>query len=166
MHIKTMKRSLLALAVLAPLCCHGQSFHNALHYGSATYDEGYSVCTDAGGNVYMTGSYGDSVTIGATVLRATGIDGFVVKYNSSLDVQWVKRVTGAGTQRGFAVKADNAGNVYVAGEYVDTAVVDGVGLADLGGNDIFLLKMNAATGAPVWLKGWAAQRPAMTMWAA
>ena len=135
-----------------PFLLFSQGFNFVHHAGSTGDDAATGVCTDVSGNVYMTGYYGDSITLGSFVLHATSRDGFIVKYNSSGTALWAKRITGAGTEAGYAIKCDNAGNVYVAGDYAGSASLDTFNLSSNGGSqDIFIAKLTSA-GTVSWLK--------------
>ena len=74
---------------------------------------GYSVATDASGNVYVAGyTYGglDGNTLTGTV------DSFITKYNSSGVKQYTRQMGVAGkSTEGLSVATDVNGNVYVAG---------------------------------------------------
>ncbi len=64
---------------------------------------------------------------------------------------WSQRFGDAGTQNGYAVATDAAGNVYLAGQFQGTANFGGGVLTSLGGGDIFLAKFSPA-GAYLWAK--------------
>jgi Beta-propeller repeat len=79
--------------------------------GAAT--SGYSVATDASGNVYVAGSTNGG--LGGNTLTGT-TDFYVAKYNSSGDLQYTKQMGVAGAETyGWSVATDASGNVYVAG---------------------------------------------------
>ncbi len=62
-------------------------------------EDGNAVCTDASGNVFVTGFFeGASITFGSTTLTnaGSGWDVFVVKYDGNGNVLWAK--SGAGAQ--------------------------------------------------------------------
>jgi propanediol utilization protein len=73
---------------------------------------------------------------------------FLVKFNSAGIRQWGTYYGGSGDDRGFSCKADNSGNIYMAGRTVSS----GISIATLGshqpnyggGNDAFLVKFNSA----------------------
>jgi hypothetical protein len=74
-----------------------------------TYSRGVTV--DSSGNVYICGDYYD----GAYYY------GYVIKFNSSMTLQWNRSLfTASGTPRFSSVSVDSSGNVYVAGQYRST----------------------------------------------
>lgn len=92
--------------------------------GSAAADTGRAVTTDSSGNVYVAGFYGgtftafssNGVAFGTTLTSTGSVEAFLVKYSSSGIVQWVAQMVGTGTDIGFAVRTDSAGDVYVSGQ--------------------------------------------------
>jgi uncharacterized delta-60 repeat protein len=99
---------------------------------------GYSVATDASGNVYVAG-YTNGGLGGNSVTRT--FDFFVTKYNSNGILQYTKQmgVPGAGTT-GHSVATDASGNVYVAGD-----TEGGLGGNTLTGTlDFFVTKYNSS----------------------
>ena len=81
--------------------------------GNATSgtDEIFDVTTDNNGNFYLTGS---------EVNTSTGTDIAIYKLNSNLDILWQQSFDGHGnTDKGYGIKLDSQGNVYVAG-YTET----------------------------------------------
>lgn len=71
-------------------------------------DVGYSVATDAAGNVYVTGNSRGSLT---------GSDYITIKYNSAGVQQWAQRYNGPSNSGDIAIQllVDISGNVYVTG---------------------------------------------------
>jgi len=73
------------------------------------------------GAVYVSGSYTSSVLFYNVNGATTGLshsgneDAFIAKYNSSGDLQWRTRISGASIERGEDISVDSAGNVYIAG---------------------------------------------------
>ncbi|MDB5200783.1 MAG: C-terminal target protein [Ferruginibacter sp.] len=83
------------------------------------------IANDASGNVYTTGYFMGSLTIGGITINTTGDgtsaanydeDAFIAKYNSAGNIIWLKRYGIAATashQRGQSINVDASGNVYV-----------------------------------------------------
>ena len=99
---------------------------------------GYSVATDASGNVYVAGA--TNVGLDGNTKAGT-YDFFVTKYNSAGEKQYTRQlgVSGAITY-GYSVATDASGNVYVAG-YTNGGL-DGNTLT--GTYDFFVTKYNSA----------------------
>jgi hypothetical protein len=119
---------------------------------SASGDETVtSVAVDKSGNVYCAGS-----TSGALAEANGGNDdAFVAKLNSAGSVQWIRQLgattavpganpSGWDTCNGVAV--DASGNVYCAG-----STTGGLGEANAGSLDAFILKLNSS-GAIQWIR--------------
>jgi len=69
-----------------------------------------------------------SVTFGSTILTNTSTtygDIFLVKYDGSGNVVWAKTWGGTSNDQPNAVVTDVAGNIYMAGNYLSTAITFG-----------------------------------------
>ncbi len=125
-------------------------------YGSATWDEGYAVTSDASGNLYVAG-YSDASWNGPGAkaplnTHAGNHDIVVVKLNGTGAYQWHTFHGSNATDYGNAITNDANGNLYVAG--YSYATWNGPGSAaplnaHAGNNDITVLKLNSA-GAYQW----------------
>lgn len=73
--------------------------------------------TDGNGNSYVAGVFLGSVTFGSTTKVGDGT--YVAKYDASGNVAWVRRIACDGV---WAIKADAAGTVWVAGTYKQTGM--------------------------------------------
>jgi hypothetical protein len=99
---------------------------------------GYSVATDANGNVYVAGKTDGGLD--GNTLTGT-IDFFVTKYNSSGVKQYTRQLGVAGKNTyGWSVATDANGNVYVAG--VTDGGLDGNTLT--GTRDLFVTKYDSS----------------------
>ncbi|MBF9142645.1 T9SS type A sorting domain-containing protein [Hymenobacter properus] len=106
-------------------------------FGGPDWDELTDARTDAAGNLYITGSFKQSLRFGSTTLAGAGAeDGFLVKYSPEGVEQWAQSLTspGADILRGLCV--DPAGNAYVTGGYAPQARLGGTALASAGQLDI------------------------------
>jgi len=122
-----------------------------------------SVAVDAVGDVYVTGSFIDTVNFG--VIRLTEQSGltkppgdtslgdfYITKYDANGNVLWAQKALQASSAcsgKGVSVAADAAGNAYVAGNYIDTLTFGTFKLTGTG--RMFLAKYDA-NGNVLWAK--------------
>jgi hypothetical protein len=128
----------------------GQSVTGANEFGKA-------ICADASGNVYMTGEFAGTVDFGSgTGLTSAGaFDGFVASYTSAGAFRWAIRFGGGGNDQGIGI-ATNGTDVYITGNFNDNATDMTVGTSAtvypaVGSTDVFVIKLNASTGATSWV---------------
>jgi hypothetical protein len=129
-------------------------------------DQGMGVSAMSSGEVYVSGIASGTATVfaadGSTTAFSLGTagssDAFVVKYASDGTPTWVRRIGGAGDDRGLGVSAMSSGEVYVTGFALGTATVfaaDGsttaFSLGTAGSNDAFVVKY-ASDGTPTWVR--------------
>ncbi len=116
--------------------------------GVGTY--GNSVAVDPAGNCYVTGQtegglYGNT--------KAGDPDVFVLKYNTTGTIQWVKQMgvaAGLKSTYGYGIAADADGNSYVTGN--TQGDLDGAGPGVLVGYpDVYVMKYNTS-GELQWLR--------------
>lgn len=110
-------------------------------------DYASSICTDAIGNIFVTGNFGsDSISFGTTTLfNDTVWSMFVVKYDPSGNVLWAKTAKATWTNDGTGISTDAAGNVVVTGSFYAPWVAFGSDtLTSAGGQDFFVVKYNSA----------------------
>ena len=128
--------------------------------GSSVNDLCEAIAVDDSGNVFTTGSYEGTVDFdpgpGTFQLTSLGIlDAYVLKTDSAGNFVWAVSIGGAGSDRGFSLKTDNLGAVYITGRYANTVDFDpGAGVFNLtsnGDKDVFVLKLNSV-GNFVWAK--------------
>jgi len=87
-------------------------------------DVGNFVKTDSHGNVYVTGYYeSGAIFIDSDTLLYNGVGGdnvFIVKYDSSGQLQWANR--GIGNGIGYSLTIDSSESVYVCGGMEDSTI--------------------------------------------
>ncbi len=117
------------------------------------YASGRAIAMDSDGNLLITGDFASSIDfdpgVQQTILTAAygGHDIFVAKYNPNGDLVWARSFKGQHQSIGYAVKADGANNVYIAGSFQETVDFNpGLATYDLtsvgGLKDVFLCKLN------------------------
>jgi hypothetical protein len=111
------------------------------------------VAVDAGGNVYITGYFYDTVTFGGTSKTSAGwLDIFVAKYNNSGTLQWLQTAGGSSYDYSYGVAVDSGGNVYITGTFQSTATFGSTTKTSAGGADVFLAKYDPVGTSWVWVQ--------------
>jgi len=98
-------------------------------------EAGWAMIMDSSENIFITG---------LTLSLGTPADLFLLKYNSSGDLQWDVTWGGNGFEDAHSIELDSSGNIYVSGE---------TGSFGAGSTDISLVKYNS-TGDLQWYKTW------------
>ena len=128
--------------------------------GGTSNDEGYSIITDAGGNVYTTGWFKGTADFdpGAVITNLTSAgeeDIFILKLSPAGNLLWVKQMGGTYYDKGFSITTDAISNVYTTGYFYGTVDFDpGAGTANLTSanyQDIFIQKLDSS-GNFLWAK--------------
>jgi len=126
--------------------------------GGTMSDICYDLAIDDYGNLLLTGYFrSNSITFGLTTLNNTTTTGyseeiFVAKYDTSGNVKWAKKASGANNDTGKGIAADQNGNVYVTGTSKSSTLT--FGLTTLTNSlleDIFLAKYDSS-GKELWAK--------------
>jgi hypothetical protein len=128
----------------------------AKRLGGENNDGVTSIASDDSGNVYTTGTFEGTVDFdpgaGTSNLTAINSDIFISKLDAAGNFVWAKKIGG---YRSASIAVDESGNVYTTGDFLATVDFDpGTGISNLtsaGGNDIFILKLDAA-GNFLWAK--------------
>jgi len=135
----------------------------------------YNICnvtTDVFGNMYLFGSFEDSVRFGTHLLVNPRYDYslgsaannncyFIIKYNQYGNILWTKtgdRVNGNAINQSGGICVDNIGNIYIAAAFIDSVIHIGVstlinpeGNIISGKTDIFFAKYDSS-GNVIWAK--------------
>lgn len=108
-------------------------------FGGPDFDNVAQAATDAAGNLYLTGSFRESLTFGTTTLTGSGSgndDGYLVKYSPQGIEQWAQALASAGADFLTALCLDAAGNVYVTGGFGNQAHIGNATLTSAGQSDV------------------------------
>lgn len=127
---------------------------------SGTVSEDYSnaVCTDADGNVYITGTFkGSTITFGEYTLQNTSegfLDFFVVKYDPLGNVIWAVSDGGSRDDYSYGICVDPAGNVFITGYFGSPSLQIGPSSllnpsTAVNSPDVFVAKYGPG-GASIW----------------
>jgi hypothetical protein len=136
----------------------------AKNAGGTSDDFVSSVTTDASGNAYFTGNFeSSSVMFGSTTLNNTGVaDMYLVKYDPSGNVSWVKSAVGNHAELGTGVAINASGHLFLTGYFYspysvfgqDTLMNTSVNSPpawDPDGIDMFLIKYDL-NGNVIWAR--------------
>jgi hypothetical protein len=122
--------------------------------GGTGNDTGLAISTDSAGSVIVMGSFEGTADFGGGAFTSSGQrDVFVTKFSSTGAHIWSKRFGSTGDDVGYGVALDSAGDVVLSGKFQGSVAFGGTALTSAGGDDIFLVKLSAATGNHVWSKG-------------
>ena len=117
---------------------------------SASSPSGH-VSTDSYGNVYIAGSFQNTITIGSIVLTSAGSnDIYLAKYDSKGNVLWAKRAGGSDEDECYSFVVDAQGNSYLTGLYKTTAYFDKISVVSAGYDDFYIAKYDS-NGNAVWV---------------
>ena len=112
-----------------------------------------AMTTNAAGNVLVVGTFGGTLTVGATTLVSAGLrDGFVAKWSPTTGgFVWAQRFGNIAAD-GFDAVAVSGSNVYVTGTFTGNVSFGGAGLTSAGGTDAFVLKLvdGGSNAAVAW----------------
>jgi hypothetical protein len=125
-------------------------------WGGIGDDRGFSVATDAMGNVFVAGSFNNTVDFdpGSGVDNHTAIedDSFLSKFDQGGNFVWARTWGGSNYDIARSVAIDASGNAYVAGWFVGATDFDpGPGVASLVGGGAFLSQFDSG-GNFVWVR--------------
>ncbi len=90
-------------------------------------DEAKGVSTDAFGNIYVSGYFTGSISIGNTSITSAGAeDIFILKFSPDGSLIWAKAAGGTDRDQAFDIKVDALGNSYFTGRFYGTANMGGI----------------------------------------
>ncbi len=121
--------------------------------GGSGPDTGYGIGIDSLGYCYAVGSF-SSATVdfgGLVVTNAGGSDFFLAKYDTDGIIQWVQRGGGAGSDAGYDVAVDSAGNSFVTGVFSGPAIFGTKTLTNAGNKNVFVAKYDTR-GNLLWIQ--------------
>lgn len=157
-----MKNMLLPVLVFCLIQAKSQtpSFEWAVSLGASGPDNGSAITCDDFGNIYVTGSFSNSVDFdqgpGEVLLTSNGDgDVFVLKMDGLGKLLWAKSFGGNNTDGGKSITVDRNGNVFVAGTMGGRYKYDPrqktLHMISVSGEDIFVQKLDPK-GNVKWIK--------------
>lgn len=133
-----------------------------VHNGSSTghgFERGEGIDVDAAGNVYVMGRFTNDIMFWGALGSLTsngGEDVFLAKYDRNGVFQWGTSFGGPwddGESYRNALYVDDAGNVYITGEFQQTVTFGAsTQRTSNGGRDIYVAQFSASTGELIWVR--------------
>jgi hypothetical protein len=119
--------------------------------GGAGYDFGQSICTDATGNVFVTGYFISSfLNFGGypVVNSFTGNnDAFITEYDGNGNALWAKGIGNQGNDYGMGICANAIGDIYLTGYFESYLLNFGNNIVtNNGSGDVFVAKLSSTVG--------------------
>src|SRR6185503_14730533 len=115
-------------------------------FGNTAADFGAAVAVDAGGNIFVAGTFQGAVDFGGGVLVSAGTDSFLAKYSAAGVHQWSKKIGGTGDEVVKCIALDGSGNVFLAGGFYRRGNFGGADMASAGDQDGFIAKYSPQGG--------------------
>lgn len=101
------------------------------------------------GDVVIAGAFSGTIVFGATSIASKGQDDiFLARLNSDGDMIWGKSLGGTGNDACNGVATDQAGNIYLAGNYQGNTMIGGANLTARGGYDVYVTQCDSS-GNPI-----------------
>ncbi|MCB0639916.1 MAG: hypothetical protein KDC54_25010, partial [Lewinella sp.] len=126
----------------------------ATYYGGTEDDQGAGLSTDAAGNVFLAGftESPSGIADGGHQNTLSGMrDAFLAKFDADGMRLWATYYGGLGSDGGYALSTDAAGNVFLAGETSSTSGIAYEGYQNtIGGNRDAYLAQFDTDGARLW----------------
>ena len=110
------------------------------------YQVGWSVTSDAAGQVLLTGNLTGDVALGPLMHKGfdnttSSPDGYALKLNAQLDPVWTKSLVGPGWQVGYGIAADTLGSMVMVGRTDGDITSLDPPIKNQGGDDIVMMKL-------------------------
>jgi hypothetical protein len=109
--------------------------------------------SDRAGNLFVTGTFGTSITFGSTTLtNGTGAHIFLAKYDSTANFSWARSDGGDGGDMPSCLATDTAGNIFMTGWFHGSYTTFGavtLNNVNVGSSDLFVVKFDPS-GTPLW----------------
>jgi hypothetical protein len=123
-------------------------------FGGDQADMCWDVAIGPAGGVFLTGELRGTVDFGGTSLTAEGdADAFVAKLDASGDVTWATAIGDVERDKANGVAVGPQGAVYAIGVFRGQVSLSSGTLVAEGDRDVFVAKLDGASGAVTWAQG-------------
>jgi hypothetical protein len=105
------------------------------------------VVAGPGGGFYVSGDFSEQVVFGEKTFDAGEFneDVYIAKYDAAFDLDWAKHVHSNASDQVVGLAADDAGNFFISGHYLDTLQIDLLTMPYTlccGSREIFIVKID------------------------
>ena len=114
--------------------------------GGTGEDNGIGVAVDSSGNIYATGYFSQTISVGSQNLISNGgRDIFLIKYNSNGNVLWAKSFGNVSNDQGSGINVDKNNDVEIIGYFSNIVNFGSYSLTSPGTNiaDVFVSKYDS-----------------------
>jgi len=124
--------------------------------GSKGQDISYDVATDFAENVYVVGTFSDSLFLDSMFILegSSGLPvSFIIKLNTEGTLLWARKFSSDVSVIAKSVTAGAQEELVITGTFEGMATFGSeLSIASNGGNDIFIVKLNGNTGIPIFIR--------------
>ena len=116
-------------------------------------DVARGVCLDSMSNIYITGSFSGTTTLGGQTLTSNGAtDIFIAKLNTNGNLVWAKSLGSVSLDYAFDIDCESGGDFFITGGFRQTmTLMPNTIITSTGGLDLFTAKFNT-NGDCLWAK--------------
>ena len=112
--------------------------------------EALGVAVDGAGNILVTGSFRNAVSLGESLLTSNGDkDILLIRLDENGVLQWCEDFGDDADQEGASVAVDLAGNILLTGSFLGSLDVGQEARSATGAADMFVVKLDPASN-PIW----------------
>ncbi len=113
--------------------------------GGSGEDTGRAIAVDGNDNVYIAGSFQNSLVVGTITFSSQGRkDVFLGKLDKNGGWKWGKSIGGTLDDEAFDLVLDSNKNIYIAGAYSKSMALGSTTLNSAGGQDAFFARMDTS----------------------
>ncbi|WP_437276231.1 hypothetical protein WME90_33975 [Sorangium sp. So ce375] len=112
--------------------------------------EALGVAVDGAGNILVTGSFRNAVSLGESLLTSNGDkDILLIRLDENGVLQWCEDFGDDADQEGASVAVDLAGNILLTGSFLGSLDIGQEERSATGAADMFVVKLDPASN-PIW----------------
>ena len=112
--------------------------------GGTGFDQGLSVATDSQRNIYVTGVFQGTARFEENMIASAGqSDVFLAKYNPNAELLWVRQAGGPANDTARSITVDSNNDIYITGDFIESADFGTTTLSSSGESDIFIAKYDS-----------------------